>query len=76
MRTTSPRSRCEVFFNEGGTISLTQRAASNDDQTLHTIALHPDDISDLIEVLEEARREAAVSLNGEPPTARRLKPVK
>ncbi|HEX4406537.1 MAG TPA: hypothetical protein VH560_16980 [Polyangia bacterium] len=57
-------------------ISLTQQPRAEQDEAPAPIALHPEDISELIEMLEEARRAASTSASGEPPTAKRLKTIR
>lgn len=57
-----------MSFGEAGSICISQ------DEALITV--EPEDISELIERLEEAKRKSGEADGDELPTARRMKPVR
>jgi hypothetical protein len=73
-RILSTRSGWDVFFDDRGKVSITQASGQQDGH--RAVSIDPEDISDLIAMLEDARRQAAEARGGEPPTAKRLKPIR
>ncbi|HVZ72771.1 MAG TPA: hypothetical protein VHJ20_10395 [Polyangia bacterium] len=68
--------KCEVFFDERGRVVISQHGRSGGDGADSSIAVELEDLSDLIESLEEAGQKARASAEDGPPTAKRLKPIR